>query len=126
MRSRKNKEKLAQESALNNQESHEIKGKWRIRPRIVKPGIHVNYLSSKFSLEMRLTSAEQVINLHRNLKDLAVDVFYNINVKNHESSLTVSKPVATNLNLQVQSVGRGVNAFNGIDERISLNFGKVF
>ncbi len=126
MRARKNKEKLAAEQGVISQNNKEAKGQWKVRPRVGNPGVHVNYLSAKFNLEMRLTTAEQVINLHRNLKDLAVDVFYNINLKNQESSLTVSKPVAKNLNLQVQSVGRGVNAFDKADERVSLNFGKVF
>lgn len=126
MRARKNKEKLASEQGVEVHDLKEVKGKWKVRPRVGNPGVHVNYLSSKFNIEMRLTSAEQVINLHRNLKDISVDVFYNINIKNQESSLTVSKPIVSNLNLQVQSVGRGVNAFGNADERVSLNFGKIF
>jgi hypothetical protein len=125
MRARKNKERLALEGGEALADNSE-KGKWKVRPRVGNPGVHVGYLAAHYNIEMRLTTAEQVINLHRNLRDLAVDVFYNVDIKNNESSLTLSKPVANNLRLQVQSIGRGVNALEQSDERISLNFGQIF
>lgn len=126
MMARKNKERLAQEQGVASG-SEDVKAKWKIRPRIgSSPGVNVGYLSTQFNLEMRMTTAEQAVNLHRSLKDIAVDLFYNIDLKHNESSLTLSKPVAKSLNLQVQSISRGVNAFDNADERVSLNFGRVF
>lgn len=126
MRSRKNKEKLATEQGSLIGDNKEEKGKWKVRPRVGNPGLHVNYLSSKFDLEMRMTTSEQVVNLRRNLRDISVDVFYNIDLKNQESSLTLTRPVYDRLNLQVQSIGNGVNAFENSEERVSLHFGHIF
>lgn len=126
MKARKNKEQVASEQGVAASDVKEIKGKWKVNPRIANPGVHVGYLASKFNLEMRLTTAEQTVNFHRKLKDIAVDVFYNVDLKNHQSSLTVSRSLVKSVNLQVQSIGQGINAFGNSEERVSFNFGKVF
>ncbi len=124
MKARKNRERMAKDQSTNP--NNEVKAKWKISPRVGHPGVHVGYLAQKFNFEMRLTTTEQVINVHKNLRDIAIDLFYNVDMKNNESSLTVSKPVAKNLNLQVQSIGRAANSFENADERVSFIFGRYF
>lgn len=110
-------------ASIKNQE----KGRWKLRPRVgSSSGAILNYYHSQLNVEFRLTSSEQVMNIHRNLKDFSADVFYNVNLKENSSSLTLSKSLANNFNLQVQKIGRGASAFSGSEDRISLNFGQGF
>lgn len=126
MQAKKNNALHGSESLISSIQNHE-KGRWRVRPRVgSSTGAIFNYYHSQINLEFRVTSAEQSMNVHRSLKDISADVFYNVNVKANSSSLTLSKTIASNLSLQVQRVGKGASALNGVEDKISLNFGRGF
>ena len=119
MRSRKNKV-----SSVSSAE--EKRGRWKLKPKLSTPGAALIYTSTNMSMEFKMTTAEKVINLNRSLKQLAIDTSYNIDLANSTSALVVSKSLTHGLNLQMEKIGKGVSAFSGSEQRVSLNFGQAF